>query len=238
MAADTRGFELIIQASKIVVVKALKGAWKSAECPDQTDNTGRIPEFMDIPPVGDIGGYPIVDGHVQIPQEELSAEFAPDINGVELILGLNTQIEIGNPPVPSAQLLDFHAVLHAKSPIGTLPGTQDVGILLKDIVRPNVWAVLDQGHPLDASIDELLQDYIHKAYEDEEIPHLVVENGVEVEGIEALLRGNVTEVRRRVQHALEDGSGVVAARVEQDAGGAGQARADDELGGLRPVGRL
>jgi hypothetical protein len=174
--ANTHGFELIIQASKSVVVKALKGAWKSAECPDQSDNTGRIPEFMDIPAVGDIGGFNILDGQVQIPQEELDADFASDVNGVELILGLNTQIEIEDPPVPSAQLLDFHAVLHAKSPVGTLPDSQDVGILLKDIVRQDVWAVLDMGHPLDASLEELLQDYVHKAYENEEIPHFIAAN--------------------------------------------------------------
>lgn len=176
--ADTHGFELVIQASKNVLVKALKGSWKSAECPDQDDNTGRIPEFIDIPPIGNIGGFPIIDGQVQIPQDELIAEFSPNVNGVEIILGLNTQIEIGNPPVPSAQLLDFHVVLHAISPVGTLPASQDVGILLNDISRQNVWAVLDQGHPLDASIDELLQDYVHKAYEDEELPHFIVENEV------------------------------------------------------------
>lgn len=176
--ADTHGFELIIQTAKSVVEKALKGAWKSSDCPDQTDNTGRIPEFMDIPSGGDIGGYTIIDGQLQIPQDELGAEFATDINGVELILGMQVQIEIGNPPVPSAQLLDFHAIVHAKAAIGTLPDSQDVGILLKDILRSNVWADLDQGHPLDDSIAELLQDYVHEAYENEEIPHLISESNI------------------------------------------------------------
>ncbi|MDO5972023.1 PKD domain-containing protein [Flavivirga aquimarina] len=176
--ADTHGFELIIQTAKSVVVKALKGAWKSSDCPDQIDNTGRIPEFMDIPAGDDIGGFTIVDGQLQIPQEELNAEFATDVNGVELILGMNIQIEIGNPPVPSAQLLDFHTIVHAKAPIGTLPDSQDVGILLKDILRPNVWADLDQGHPLDDSIEELLNDYIHVAYENEEIPHVITESNI------------------------------------------------------------
>lgn len=176
--ANTQGFEVIIQASKQVLVKALKGAWKSEDCPDQSDNEGRIPEFMDIPAGLTVGGFDIVDGQVQIPQQELDAEFAADVNGTELIFGLNTQLEIGNPPVPSAQLLGFHVVLHAKTPIGTLPDSQDVGVLLKDITRPNVWAVLDQGHPLDPIIDELLREYVHKSYEDEVIPHLVVENDV------------------------------------------------------------
>ncbi|KQS27064.1 PKD domain-containing protein [Dyadobacter sp. Leaf189] len=176
--ADTHGFELIIQASQSVVVKALKGAWKSAECPDQPDDAGRIPEFMDIPAVGTIGGFPVVDGQVQIPQDELDAAFATDVGGVELILGINVQIEIGDPPVPSARLLDFHTILHAKAPVNTMPGSQNVGILLGDMVRANVWAVLDAGHPLDASIPELLQDYVHKAYEDEQIPHLIVQNNV------------------------------------------------------------
>lgn len=175
---NTHGFEIIIQASKNVLVKALKGAWKSEDCPDQSDNEGRIPEFMDISAGLTVGGFNISDGQVQIPKQELDAEFAPDINGAELIFGLNTQLEIGNPPVPSAQLLSFHAVLHAKTPVGTLPGKQDVGVLLKDIARSNVWAVLDQGHPLDSIIDELLREYVHKSYEDEVIPHLIVENDV------------------------------------------------------------
>ncbi len=176
--ADTHGFELIIQTARTVIVKALKGAWKSAECPDQPDDTGRIPEFMDIPNVGDIGGFPIVDGQVQIPQEELDADFAPEVNGVALAFGLNIQIEIGDPPVPSAQLLDFHCILGAKSPMGTLPDSQDVGVLLADIERADVTAELDSGHPLDASLDELLQDYVHTAYENEEIPHFIAENDV------------------------------------------------------------
>ena len=176
--ADTHGFELIIQTAKSVILKMLKGAWKSSECPDQTDNTGRIPEFLDIPSGGNIGGFMILDGQLQIPQDELNTEFAPDINGIELILGMNVQIEIDNPPVPSAQLLDFHAIVHAKSTIGVLAGSQDVGILLSDILRTNVWADLDQGHPLDDSIDELLNDYVHLAYEDQEIPHLITESNV------------------------------------------------------------
>lgn len=176
--ADTHGFELIIQTGQSVIEKALKGAWKSAECPDQADNTGRIPEFMDIPSGGDIGGYNILDGQIQIPQDELDAEFAPDINGVELTLGMQVQVEIENPPVPSAQMLDFHTVVKAKAEIGTLPDSQDVGILLSDIVRANVTADLDQGHPLDDSIEELLQDYVHEAYENEEIPHLISESNI------------------------------------------------------------
>lgn len=178
--ANTQGFELIIQTARAVVVKALKGAWKSAECPDQPDDTGRIPEFMDIPDVGDIGGYPIIDGQVQIPQEELDADFAPEVNGVALVFGLNVQIEIGDPPVPSARLLDFHTVLTAKAPVGTLPDRQDVGVLLADINRSDVQAVLDEGHPLDASIEELLQDYVHSAYENEEIPHFVSQDEVPI----------------------------------------------------------
>lgn len=180
--ANTHGFEVIIQSSKNVLVKALKGAWKSEDCPDQSDNEGRIPEFMDFPAGLNVGGFTVSDAQVQIPQQELDAKFAPDVNGAELIFGLNAQIEIDNPPIPSAQLLSFHVVLHAKTPIGTLPDSQDVGVLLKDIVRPNVWAVLDQGHPLDPIIDELLREYVHKAYEDEVIPHFVPEPDVDFLG--------------------------------------------------------
>jgi len=172
--ANTHGFGVIIQASEKVIVKALKGAWKSANCPVDPGDEGRLPEFLNIDiPVGGlpVGGYKVIDGQVQVPQDELNALLDPGVNGAELILGLNVQLQIDQPPVPSAKLLSFHTMVHARCPIGTMPNTLDVGLLLDNLVRPNVWAVLDKGHPLDGRLEQLLAEFVHQAYEKGDIPH-------------------------------------------------------------------
>jgi hypothetical protein len=184
--ADTRGFEVVIQASAAVVRKALQGAWKSAECPVDPGDDGRIPEFMDIEAPVLVGGYEVEDGQVQIPQEELDASLAPDVNGVELKFGLHVQLEISNPPVPSAQLLDFPVDVRARVPVGTLPDSQDVGALLDGLPRGNVSASLTAGHPLEPLLDTLLAEFVHLAYEngglippvDPFIPHVITADNV------------------------------------------------------------
>lgn len=183
--ANTQGFEVVLQATRPVIVKALMGAWKSADCTVDPGDEGRIPENKDIyetvpPAPGDeisMGDYVLKDGQIQIPQDELDAHFDTSVNGAELQLGMNVQLELLNPPVPSASLLSFHAILKTRTPIGTIPGSQDVGLLLKDLPRANVSCELDQGHPLEDILDTLIQEMVHQAYEDEEIPHLVQKPG-------------------------------------------------------------
>jgi hypothetical protein len=171
--ADTKGFEVVIQATQPVLKKAIRGAWKSADCPDDSGDEGRIPEFQDIDAGLVVGGYVIADGQVQIPEDELDAVLDPTINGAELILGMNVQLEIDNPPVPTASLLDFHAILHARCPIGLIQSTQDVGLLLSDMTPANAFAELDAGHPLDPFVDVMMQEFVHQAYENGgEIPQV------------------------------------------------------------------
>ncbi len=184
--ADTRGFEVVIAASAEIVRKALRGAWKSAECPVAPGDEGRIPEFLDVPVPANIGGYIIDDGQVQIPQNELYAALAPDVGGVELVFGLHVQLEIQNPPVPSAQLLAFPIRVGARTPVGTLPDSQDVGVLLAYRPRGNVTATLTAGHPLAPILDMLLSEFVHRAYENGGavppvkpfLPHLISEQNV------------------------------------------------------------
>lgn len=162
----------------MVIKKALKGAWKSDTCEIDPGEEGRLPEFFEVPvPAGGliIGGYNVISGHVQIPQDELDAKFSPILeNGVELIMGMNVQLEIDSPPIPSARLLDFHCIVSAVTPVGTLMETLDVGILLDDLLRANVHTLLDAGHPLHSRLQELLSDYIHQSYENGDIPHSIL----------------------------------------------------------------
>ncbi len=184
--ADTHGFQVVIQASEAVVRKALRGAWKSAECPVDPGESGRIPEFLDIETPLFIGSYEVEDGQVQIPQEDLDATLAPDINGVELEFGMQVQVQIKDPPVPSAQLFDMPVEVRARVPVGTLPDSQDVGILLDGLPRANVTADLTAGHPLTPILDTLLDEFVHLAYENGGqmppvvpfIPHVVIEENV------------------------------------------------------------
>jgi hypothetical protein len=178
--ANTNGFEVVIEAAEPVLKKFLRGAWKSAECPGEPGDDGRIPEYMDIPddtgPVA-FGAYVVDDGQIQIPEDELDAKMAPDVNGTELKLGLHVQVEIQNPPVPSAGFLEMTADVRAKTPMGTLPGSNNVGLLLAGLPRANVSVALTSGHPLSAKLLELITEYIHARYEDETIPHNRHETG-------------------------------------------------------------
>ena len=187
--ADTHGFEVVLEASEALITKELRGAWKSAECPVDPGEQGRIPEFMDIPEDTNLGGYLVNDGQIQIPQNELEATMAPDVNGIQLKLGLNLQVEIKDPPVPSAGFFDMTADVRAKAPVGTLAGGLDVGILLDGLPLGNVSATLTSGDPLAPKLDTLMAEYVHKIYENwtptgpidptfPVIPHVVDETNV------------------------------------------------------------
>jgi len=171
--ADTHGFEVVLEAGEAVLQKALRGAWKSAKCPVDPGDTGRIPEYYDIPPGTALGSYIVADGQVQIPESELDAHMAPAVNGAEIKLGLYLQVQIQNPPLPSAGFFEMTADVRAQVPIGTLPGSKDVGMLLEGLPRGNVSVTLTSGDPLAPKLDQLLEELIHKAYEDGVIPHNV-----------------------------------------------------------------
>jgi PKD repeat protein len=170
---DTHGFEVILEAGTPVIQKVLRGAWKSAECPDEPGDEGRIPENLKIPddtgPVS-FGGYTVEDGQIQIPQNELDGHFIAG-STAELKLGLHLQSDIKDPPVPSAGLFDMTADLRANVPIGTLPNSVDVAVLLDGLPRGNVNVTLTSGDPLAPKLDTLLKEYLHKLYEDGTIPH-------------------------------------------------------------------
>ncbi len=163
--ADTHGFQVVLQAREAVLKKALRGAWKSAECPDTPGDAGRIPEYLDVPAGTAVGGFVVADGQVQIPQDSLDARMAPDVNGAELTFGPKIQLQIQSPPVPSAGLWDMTADVKARVPIGTLPGTKNVGLLLGGLPRGNVGVVLTSGDPLAPMLDTLLAEFAHAAYE-------------------------------------------------------------------------
>ncbi|MGK9236345.1 PKD domain-containing protein [Inquilinus limosus] len=163
--ADTHGFDTVVEATRDLLIRVLRGAWKSAECPVDPGEEGRIPEHKRIEPGLPIGAFTIAEGDVHIPQEELDAVFLPEIQGAELKLGLHIQAVVQDPPVPSARLLEMTADLRTKVPIGLIPGTKNVGLLLSGLPRANVSATLTSGDPLAGKLNDLLSDFVHAAYE-------------------------------------------------------------------------
>jgi len=157
-----------------MLLQVMQAAWKSG---GDTGGGGGIPEYFNIPAGTMIGPYTLADGQVQIPQAELGISMAPDVNGVDLKFGLQIQVTIDNPPVPSAAMLSMTADCHAKAPVGTIAPTINVGILLDGLPRANVTGTLTSGDPTAANIDTYLAEYVHQKYTDDgpPFPHTVTQ---------------------------------------------------------------
>ena len=170
--ADTHGFEVVAEVLPSMLKQVLQAAWKSGGDPG---GGGVIPEYFAIPAGTMLGPYTLQDSQVQTPQGELDLTMAPDVNGVDLKFGLHLQIHIQNPPVPSAGMFTMTADCHAKVPVGTLPATVNVGILLAGLQRANVTATLTSGDPVAANLDTYLTEYVHQEYTDDgpTFPHTV-----------------------------------------------------------------
>lgn len=177
--ADTHGFELVVESTAALLTKELRGAWKSAACPVLPGDDGRIPENVDIDETDNIslGGYAVQDGQAQLPQDGLSAAMAPDIDGAALGFGLNIQVQLKDPPLPSLMLLDMKAQVTARVPIRVPAGELGVFLILDDLPTDNVTAVLTSGDPLAGKHNALLREYAHKMYEDDgsAFPHSVTQ---------------------------------------------------------------
>lgn len=159
--ANTQGFEIVAEVTVAMLKEVMQAAWKSGGDPG---GGGVIPEFFDIPAGTAIGPYSVQDGQVQIPRGELDLTMAVDVNGVDLKFGLHLQVQMQNPPVPSLGLLTMTADCHAKAPIGTLPGTVNVGVLLAGLPRPNVTTALTSGDPIAPNLDTCLAEFVHQMY--------------------------------------------------------------------------
>jgi PKD domain len=172
--ADTHGFEVVAEVTVDALRQILRAAWKSGG--DEND-PGVIPEFFDIPPGTTLGPFTLQDGQVQIPQSGLDVAMAPEVHGVDIRFLLAIQVQLQDPPVPSAGLFDLAADVHAKAPIGTLANTRNVGMLLDPVSCPraNVTVALASGDPIAPRLDGFLAEYIHQRYEQDgpAFPHTI-----------------------------------------------------------------
>lgn len=161
------GFEVVAQLTVGVLNQILRSAW---------DNN-IIPHSVDIPSGTAFGPYQLADGVVNIPRESLNLTMDPPVNGVRITLASEIQVEVANPPVPSARMFAMQASITARVPIGVLPGTIHVAALLNGIPRANVSATLTSGDPIPPITIDLIAEYVHARYEDGTIPPTFSQTG-------------------------------------------------------------
>jgi len=173
--ANTQGFEIVAELTPPVLLQMMQAAWKSGGTPG---TPGVIPQNFNIPPGLMFGPVTIQDGQVQIPENGLGVQMATDVNGVALQFGLQIQIQLQNPPIPSASMLSFDANVSAKVPVGTLPGQVNVAMLLTGLPRANVTATLPGGDPIAPHLNDYITDFVHQQFQANgpAFPHHVDQN--------------------------------------------------------------
>jgi PKD repeat protein len=159
---DTRGFEVVAEVTVNVLRKILNQAWKSG---GSATGEGVIPEFIEIAPGLAFGPYTVKDGTVQIPQNQLGLDMNTAINGVTVTLGLIVDIEIANPPIPSATLFNMTANVQIQAPVSTLAGTTNVGIVLSGLPASSITANITSGDPIAPIVGSAIADYVHQRYQ-------------------------------------------------------------------------
>lgn len=162
------GFEVVGELTVAVLNQILGGAW---------DND-LIPHSVGVPTGTAFGPYALADGVVNIPRPGLSLVMDVPANGVRITLPAEIQVEVANPPVPSARLFSMTADISAGVPIGVLPGTIQVAAMLNDIPRAAVSASLTSGDPVPGLTTTLISEYVHARYEDGTIPNTQTQTGV------------------------------------------------------------
>ena len=172
--ANTRGYEVVAEITQASLNNLLKAAWKQG---GDTSAEGVIPEKIDIPgpsvpaPVM-VGPYKVRSGMVQIPQEQLDLKMDTGINGVKVKLGTIIHLEIDNPPVDAAKLFDLTADIFVRTPLAGINNNEiiaDFTNLPADAVTVNITS----GNPLTAIINESAEQFVHKKYQDNTIPHTI-----------------------------------------------------------------
>jgi hypothetical protein len=162
------GFEIVAELTVGVLEQIFNGAW---------DNN-IVPHSVDIPAGTAFGPYAVADGVINIPRAGLALAMEPAINGVHLKLGIAIQVELANPPVPSARLFDMTSDVTVRMPILVLPGTIQVAAGLGNIERPAVAATLTSGDPVPPITLALVKEYVHARYADGTIPPTITQTGV------------------------------------------------------------
>jgi len=173
--ANTAGYEVVAEVTQAVVQQMLLAAW---------DN-GIIPHSTDVAASTFFGPYQLADGVVNIPRTGVSLAMVPADNALRITLSSQIQAEIANPPVPSLRYFNMAADVAVTAPLGTFPGTINVGVILEGLPRDRVRATLTSGDPIGPITTGLIREYVHQCYENGTIPHTITEPGATLGGFTA-----------------------------------------------------
>jgi hypothetical protein len=94
------------------------------------------------------------------------------------VLPSHIQVQIANPPVPSATMFDMYATVTATLPVGKLRGTINVGLIVDSLPRGKVGVTLTSGDPVGPITLSLIQEYVDNLYRNGTIPRSVSNPGV------------------------------------------------------------
>lgn len=166
--ATTQGFELVAEVRQDFLLQVMQAAWDSSVIPHSTD----------ITPGLSFGPYQVASGVVNIPRAGLAVNMVPAQNAVQLVLPSHIQVQIANPPVPNATMFDMDATITATLPVGKLPGTINIGLIVDGLPRVNVGVTLTSGDPIGPITLSLIQEYVDNLYQNDTIPHSVSNPGV------------------------------------------------------------
>lgn len=184
---DTHGFETVAEFGVPFLRKEVRAAWKSG---GDAGDPNVIPEAFDVAPGESFGGWTIEEGHVQIPQAGLDVAMAPDVGGIDLVLGgLQVQVKIASPPVPSAAVFTMSVDAHVRAPVGTMDNPIHVGILLSGLPLGNVSAVLTSGDPVAPILQQATAELVHQRYQagGPAFPHTISRQDEEIRRLGFLL---------------------------------------------------
>ncbi len=171
--ANTGGFEVVAEISESTVDQILLAARKS----------NIIPQGFEEPAPIAFGPYLTERVEVVVPEAGLSVDLLPATNSVRINIGVQMDVEIQNPPVPSASLFNMTADLTIDAPLGTIPGeSPKIGVLTQNIGLGQVGATLTSGDPIPPITETLIAEYVHARWEAETIPHVVQQTGVSFGG--------------------------------------------------------
>jgi hypothetical protein len=150
---NTHGFDIVAELAPAALLNIMHAAWET---------TDLFPKNISLSP-GPIDGFNIQGGQVQVPKSGLGVQLVPK-DSVALQFELQIQIQLLNPPVPSARNIDIVANASATVPIGPIPGQKDVALLLGGITPDKIGVTLVGGDPIAAKLHDYITEFVHEQY--------------------------------------------------------------------------
>jgi hypothetical protein len=162
--AATRGFEVVAQVTVGVLRQILREAWKNG---GDGSGEGVIPQRRTLAPGLAFGPYRLADGEITVPESGLGLDMNPSVNGVTVGLGILADIEIADPPIPSARLFNLTADIAIAAPVGVVePATHKIGVVLGGLPASAVTVTLTSGDPVGPITVNAIAEFVHAQYQD------------------------------------------------------------------------